>query len=149
MEKLLAERAQATAEAEKRAGSEFIAAQAKEPGAVQTDSGLVYFEVAAGSGAEPTPDDRVRVHYHGMLVDGKVFDSSRDRGTPATFSLSGVIGCFSEGIRRMKVGGESKLVCPPEIAYGDRGSPPSIKPGATLIFEVELLEIVNAGSPTP
>ena len=149
IEKLLAERAQAVAQAEKEAGREFVAAQAGEPGAVQTDSGMVYFEVVAGSGAEPTADDRVRVHYHGTLVDGTVFDSSRKRGSPATFSMSGVIGCFSEGIGRMKVGGQSKLVCPPEIAYGDRGSPPSIKPGATLVFEVELLEIVNGSTPTP
>jgi FKBP-type peptidyl-prolyl cis-trans isomerase FkpA/FKBP-type peptidyl-prolyl cis-trans isomerase FklB len=85
----------------------------------------------------------VKVHYHGTLTDGTVFDSSVQRGQPATFPLSGVIKCWTEGVQEIKVGGKSKLVCPSDIAYGDRGSPPKIKPGATLVFEVELLEIVK------
>ena len=84
----------------------------------------------------------MKVHYHGTLPDGSVFDSSVEREQPATFPLNGVIKCWTEGVQLMKVGGKSRLVCPSEIAYGDRGAPPRIKPGATLIFEVELLEIV-------
>src|SRR6185295_3867195 len=91
--------------------------------------------------------DRVKVHYHGTLADGTVFDSSVDRGTPATFPLNGVIPCWTEGLQQMKVGGKSKLICPSDVAYGDRGSPPKIKPGSTLVFDVELLEIVAAPAP--
>jgi FKBP-type peptidyl-prolyl cis-trans isomerase FkpA/FKBP-type peptidyl-prolyl cis-trans isomerase FklB len=85
----------------------------------------------------------VKVHYHGTLIDGSVFDSSRERGQPATFPLGNVIRCWTEGVQLMKAGGKSRLVCPPDLAYGDRGAPPKIKPGATLVFEVELLEIVK------
>jgi FKBP-type peptidyl-prolyl cis-trans isomerase FkpA len=86
------------------------------------------------------------VHSHRTLPNGKVFDSSVQRKEPATFPLKGVIPCWTEGLQLMKVGGKSKLVCPSAIAYGDRGAPPDIKPGATLVFEVELLAIEN---PTP
>jgi FKBP-type peptidyl-prolyl cis-trans isomerase FkpA/FKBP-type peptidyl-prolyl cis-trans isomerase FklB len=85
----------------------------------------------------------VKVHYHGTLVDGTVFDSSVQRGEPVTFALDGVIKCWTEGVQQMKVGGKARLVCPADTAYGDRGAPPRIKPGATLVFEVELLEIVK------
>jgi FKBP-type peptidyl-prolyl cis-trans isomerase FkpA/FKBP-type peptidyl-prolyl cis-trans isomerase FklB len=85
----------------------------------------------------------VKVHYHGTLSDGTVFDSSVKRGEPATFPLNGVIPCWTEGVQQMKVGGKSRLVCPSELAYGDRGAPPLIRPGATLVFEVELLEILK------
>jgi FKBP-type peptidyl-prolyl cis-trans isomerase len=83
----------------------------------------------------------VKVHYRGTLTDGTEFDSSIKRGQPATFPLNGVIKCWTEGVQEMKVGGKSRLVCPSSAAYGDRGSPPAIPPGATLVFEVELLEI--------
>jgi FKBP-type peptidyl-prolyl cis-trans isomerase len=83
------------------------------------------------------------VHYHGTLTNGKVFDSSVERKEPATFPLNGVIPCWTEGVQKMKVGGKSKLVCPSELAYGERGAPPDIGPGATLVFDVELLEIVK------
>ena len=89
----------------------------------------------------PKATDTVKVHYHGTLPNGKVFDSSRDRGEPATFPLNGVIKCWTEGVQLMKVGGKSKLVCPSDIAYGERGAGGAIPPGATLIFEVELLGI--------
>ena len=96
-----------------------------------------------GTGAVPTADDTVQVHYHGSLVDGTVFDSSVQREQPATFALKGVIKCWAEGLQRMHVGGKSHLVCPAQLAYGERGMPPRIKPGATLVFDVELLEIVK------
>ena len=85
----------------------------------------------------------MKVHYHGTLTDGTVFDSSVQRGEPATFPLDGVIPCWTEGVQKMKVGGKAKLVCPSAAAYGDRGQPPNIRPGAVLTFEVELLEIVK------
>ena len=81
------------------------------------------------------------VHYSGTLRNGVVFDSSYDRGAPVTMSLSGVIPCWTEGLQLMKVGGKSRLVCPAELAYGDRGAPPKILPGAALVFEIELVEI--------
>jgi FKBP-type peptidyl-prolyl cis-trans isomerase FkpA len=111
---------------------------------VRTDSGLVYREVRAGSGESPKASDTVTVHYRGTLVDGTEFDSSYKRNEPAQFPLSQVIPCWTEGVQKMKVGGKSQLVCPASIAYGDRGSPPTIPGGATLVFEVELLKIGGA-----
>lgn len=131
------------AETEKKAGAAFLAKAAEEKGAVKTDSGLVIATLKPGTGSSPKATDTVKVHYHGTLTDGTVFDSSVQRGQPATFPLNGVIPCWTEGVQRMKVGEKSRLVCPSQIAYGDRGAPPAIKPGATLIFEVELLEIVK------
>lgn len=136
-------RAAVVAAAEKKAGQAFLARAATEPGARKTESGLVVTTLTPGTGPAPGPTDKVKVHYHGTLSDGSVFDSSVQRGQPATFPLNGVIRCWTEGLQLMKVGGKSRLVCPAEIAYGDRGAPPRIKPGATLIFEVELLEIVK------
>lgn len=129
------------AEGEKKAGEEFLAKASKEQGARQTPTGLVYSETKAGDGPVPKSTDTVKVHYHGTLTDGTVFDSSVQRNEPATFPLNGVIPCWTEGVQMMKVGGKAKLICPASIAYGDRGAPPDIKPGATLVFEVELLGI--------
>ena len=100
--------------------------------------------MAPGTGDSPKDTDTVKVHYHGTLRDGTVFDSSVERGTPAQFPLNRVIPCWTEGVQKMKVGGKGRLTCPASIAYGDRGAPPKIKPGAALAFEVELLEIVPA-----
>jgi FKBP-type peptidyl-prolyl cis-trans isomerase FkpA len=125
------------------AGKAYLEKAAAEPGAVKTESGIIITEIKAGAGASPTATDQVKVHYHGTLSDGKVFDSSVNRGEPATFPLNGVIPCWTEGVQHIKVGGKSRLVCPANLAYGDRGAPPDIKPGATLVFEVELLDIVK------
>jgi len=137
-------RAAVAAEGEKKVGADFLAKAATEKGAVKTDSGLVFTTLTPGTGESPKATDKVKVHYHGTLIDGTVFDSSVQRGQPAEFPLNRVIPCWTEGVQRMKVGEKSRLVCPSQIAYGDRGAPPKIKPGATLIFEVELLEIVNS-----
>jgi FKBP-type peptidyl-prolyl cis-trans isomerase len=93
-----------------------------------------------GTGANPAASDTVRVHYHGTLRDGTVFDSSVDRGEPISFPLMGVIPCWTEGVQKIRVGGKAKLGCPAEIAYGESGTGP-IPGGATLLFEVELLGI--------
>jgi FKBP-type peptidyl-prolyl cis-trans isomerase FkpA/FKBP-type peptidyl-prolyl cis-trans isomerase FklB len=136
-------RAATQAETEKKAGAAFLTKATAEPGAKKTESGAIVTTVKEGKGEQPKATDTVKVHYHGTLIDGTVFDSSVKRGEPATFPLNQVIKCWTESLQLMKVGGKSKLVCPSAIAYGDRGSPPTIKPGATLIFEVELLDIVK------
>ncbi len=116
------------------------AAEAKE---VKTPSGIVITTLKEGSGDSPKSTDTVKVHYRGTLTDGKEFDSSYKRGQPASFSLSQVIPCWTEGVQTMKAGGKAKLVCPGNLAYGPRGIPGTIPPDATLVFEVELLEIVK------
>jgi FKBP-type peptidyl-prolyl cis-trans isomerase FkpA/FKBP-type peptidyl-prolyl cis-trans isomerase FklB len=136
-------RAATVADAEKRASAVFLAKAAQEPGATKTQSGVIMTTLKPGNGASPKATDTVKVHYHGTLTDGTVFDSSVKRGEPATFPLGNVIKCWGDGLQQMKVGGKSRLVCPPALAYGDRGAPPEIKPGATLVFEVELLDIVK------
>ncbi len=150
IQKLARDRAAVIAEAEEKESAKFLAEMAAKPGAQTTDSGLVYIETKAGDGANPTETDVVKVHYHGTLRDGSVFDSSKERDAPATFPLNRVIACWTEGVQKMKVGGTSTLVCPAKIAYGERGSPPKIQPGAALVFEVELLEIQEkaAGKPS-
>ena len=115
----------------------------QEPGAVVTASGLIYRSLQDGNGPSPSVTDTVKVHYRGTLPDGKEFDSSYKRGEPASFPLNRVIRCWTEGVQRMKVGGKAKLVCPPGIAYGDRGAGGVIPPNATLVFEVELLGIAG------
>lgn len=134
-------RAAAGAAGEKAESTKFLDKMAAEEGAVRTASGLVYKETAAGTGPNPTATDKVKVHYHGTFRDGKVFDSSVQRGEPTSFGLNQVIKCWTEGIPMMKVGGKARLVCPSDIAYGDAGRG-GIPGGAVLIFDVELLEIV-------
>ncbi len=143
IQELVKTRSAAAAATEKKSGQAFLDKMAAEKGAVKTKSGIIYIEMKPGTGDTPKATDKVKVHYHGTLPDGTVFDSSVKRGEPATFPLNGVIPCWTEGVQMIKVGGKSKLICPSELAYGDRGSPPTIKPGATLVFEVELLEIVK------
>jgi FKBP-type peptidyl-prolyl cis-trans isomerase FkpA len=126
---------------EKKMGQAYVDKAATEKGATKTPSGVVITTLKPGTGASPAATDKVKVHYHGMLTDGTVFDSSVQRGEPATFPLDKVIRCWTEGVQQMKVGGKSRLVCPSEVAYGDRGNPPRIRPGATLVFEIELLGI--------
>ncbi|MGZ5278007.1 MAG: FKBP-type peptidyl-prolyl cis-trans isomerase, partial [Caldimonas sp.] len=109
--------------------------------AVTTPSGLVYTSLREGSGPSPTAADKVKVNYRGTFLDGREFDSSYARNAPATFPLGRVIPCWTEGVQRMKVGGKAQLVCPPQIAYGERGAGNAIPPNATLRFEIELLEI--------
>jgi FKBP-type peptidyl-prolyl cis-trans isomerase FkpA len=133
----------AVRERQMETGKAFEAKAAAEEGATKTESGAIVKMITDGTGPTPTTDDTVKVHYHGTLVDGSVFDSSVDRGIPATFPLNGVIKCWTEGLQKIKVGGKARLVCPADVAYGDRGSPPRIKPGSTLVFDVELLEIVR------
>jgi FKBP-type peptidyl-prolyl cis-trans isomerase FkpA len=137
-------RAATAAVAEKKASQAFLDHAAAEQGAVKTASGLIITTLKPGDGASPAATDRVKVHYQGSLTDGTVFDSSVKRGEPLTIGLGGgVIKCWSEGVPLMKVGGKSRFVCPSDLAYGDQGRPPMIKPGATLVFEIELLEIVK------
>ena len=128
------------AEPQKVKGAAYVEQAAAEEGAVQTESGLVYKELSAGTGASPALSDSVQVHYHGTLIDGTVFDSSVQRGEPVTFPLNLVVSGWQEGLQMMKVGGKARLVLPSAIAYGDQPQGP-IPPGSTLVFEVELLAI--------
>lgn len=140
IQQLAAERASAVADVEKQASAAFVDEAAQEPGAQTRPSGMVFIPVTPGDGATPAATDTVRVHYHGTLRDGTVFDSSVQRGEPISFPLQGVIPCWTEGLQLMQVGGKAKLVCPSDTAYGDGGSGP-IPGGAALMFEVELLGI--------
>lgn len=133
-------------EKQKAASKTFLENAVKEKGAQKTASGLIYTEIKAGTGAQPKATDVVKVHYVGKLIDGKEFDSSVKRGQPVELPLSQVFPCWTEGVSMMKVGGKAKLVCPSETAYGDKGRPPVIPGGATLVFEVELLDVKAPGA---
>jgi FKBP-type peptidyl-prolyl cis-trans isomerase FklB len=138
-EKAATEKAAANA----KLGKEYLEANAKKEGVVVTKSGLQYKEVKKGDGAIPTAGDKVKVHYKGTLIDGSEFDSSYKRGTPATFPVTGVIKGWIEALQLMNVGDKFELTIPSELAYGKNGSGSKIGPGATLLFDVELLEIVK------
>jgi FKBP-type peptidyl-prolyl cis-trans isomerase FkpA len=131
-------------EREKAASAVYLAKAAAEPGAVKSESGMIYREVRPGTGESPKATDTVKVNYRGTLINGTEFDSSYKRNEPAQFALNAVIKCWTEGVQKIKTGGKSVLICPSDLAYGDQGRP-SIPGGATLIFEIELLEIVAAG----
>ncbi len=128
----------------KAAGQAYREKAAAVKGATTLPSGLIMTTVQAGSGPSPTSEDTVKVQYEGKLVDGTVFDSSKQHGEPLTFKVSGVVPCWTEALQHMGVGAKVKLVCPPDLAYGDRGSPPTIPGGSTLVFDVELMAIDKA-----
>ena len=138
---LAQERTLRMAAKEKAASAAYLTTAAAAAGAVKTDTGIVFTELTAGTGAAPVPTDMVRVHYRGTLRDGTEFDSSYARNEPAEFPLNRVIPCWTQGLQRMKVGGKARLVCPSDLAYGDGGNQ-DIPGGAALVFEVELLAIV-------
>lgn len=122
----------------------FLKRMAAEDGAHKTKSGLIYFELKKGDGEQPAAEDTVTVHYHGTLMEGKVFESSVNRGEPAKVALNRTIPCWIEALQKMRVGGKAKLICPAELAYGSRGVGSLIKPGAAIVFEVELLGVEQA-----
>ncbi|MFA6318185.1 MAG: FKBP-type peptidyl-prolyl cis-trans isomerase [Elusimicrobiota bacterium] len=137
-------------EAVKKKNTPFLEAAAKEAGAVQLDEGVIYTELAAGTGAVVGSTDTFKAHYKGMLADGAVFSSSRDSGQPYEGEMTGgTIPCWRIGLRKMKVGGKARLVCPPETAYGDEGRPPRIPGASVLVFELELLETGPGPAPAP
>ena len=131
----------AMSEKAEKEGAAFLGANKKKQNVVTTASGLQYKVIRAGKGKSPTAADTVVTHYRGTLIDGTVFDSSYQRREPASFQASGVIRGWTEALLLMKVGSKWELYIPPELAYGVRGSMPAIGPNATLIFEIELLEI--------
>lgn len=116
-----------------------------EPEVITTESGLEYQMLREGDGASPTINDQVVVHYRGTLTDGSQFDSSYDRGEPATFPVNGVIAGFGEALQLMSVGGHMRVTIPSELAYGEAGAGSVIGPNETLIFEIELMEVIGGG----
>jgi FKBP-type peptidyl-prolyl cis-trans isomerase len=128
------------------ASAKFLTEIKAKPGVVVLPSGLVFEIVQPGTGAFPKATDTVKVHYTGTLIDGSVFDSSVQRGEPAEFGLDQVIPGWTEGLQKVNVGGKIKLYVPPQLAYGDEGRP-GIPPAATLVFDVELLEIKAPAAP--
>ena len=127
----------------KKAGEAFLAENKNKPGVITLPSGLQYQIVQEGTGPKPALSDKVKCHYRGTLIDGTVFDSSIDRGQPVDFPVSGVIRGWTEALQLMPVGSKWKLFIPSELAYGDQGAGNSIQPGSTLIFDVELIEILK------
>jgi FKBP-type peptidyl-prolyl cis-trans isomerase FklB len=125
----------------RKAGEAFLVENAKKAGVTTTASGLQYEVIKMGEGPKPAATDKVTVHYHGTLTDGTVFDSSVERGQPATFPLNGVIAGWTEALQLMPVGSKFRIFLPSDLAYGERGAGQMIGPHATLIFEVELLKI--------
>jgi len=142
-------RMKAVASNEKKSGVSYLEKFSKEKGVTKTESGLAYKILKEGTGAYPKATDNVEVHYHGTLINGTVFDSSKDRGKTVTFPLNQVIKGWTEGVQKVKEGGKIKLVIPSDLAYGDNGAPPKIPGGATLTFEVELVKIVKADAKKP
>jgi FKBP-type peptidyl-prolyl cis-trans isomerase FklB len=127
----------------KEEGQAFLEANKTKPGVITLPSGLQYQVLTEGTGPKPVETDKVKCHYHGTLVDGTVFDSSVERGQPATFPVNGVIKGWVEALQLMPVGSKWRLFIPSELAYGERQAGAKILPGSTLIFDVELLEIVK------
>jgi len=140
--KKLQEQEQELAKVKAAEGEKFLAANAERDEVTVTESGLQYEVITTGEGEKPTASSTVRVHYHGTLPDGSVFDSSYDRGQPAEFPVNGVIAGWTEALQLMPVGSKWKLSIPYNLAYGERGSQGAIPPYATLVFDVELLDIL-------
>ena len=136
------------AEKNKKDGEDFLAANSQKDGVVALDSGLQYKIIREGNGDIPKATDKVKVHYRGTLIDGTVFDSSYERGVPAEFFVRGVIKGWTEALQRMKTGAKWQLYIPSELAYGERGTA-TIGPNATLLFDVELLDITTTPKPKP
>ncbi len=124
-----------------QAGQDFLAANQAKEGVVALPSGLQYLVLTQGTGAKPGPKDKVTCHYHGTLIDGTVFDSSVQRGQPATFPLDRVISGWTEGLQLMPTGSKWRFFIPPNLGYGDRQVSAQIGPNSTLIFDVELISI--------
>ena len=143
MQKYFVEASAKEANKTKEEGEKFLADNKTQSGVITTESGLQYQVITEGTGAKPTAEDHVKVHYTGTLLDGTKFDSSIDRGEPAEFPVSQVIKGWTEGLQLMPVGSKYIFWIPSDLAYGDRGAGQVIKPDSTLKFEVELLEIVN------
>lgn len=141
MNQVIQTRRQARIQVLQDASAAYLAEAAAEPGAATTESGLVYIELTAGTGATPTPENRVTVHYTGSFTDGTVFDSSVRRGEPITFGLDKVVPGWTEGLQLMQEGGKARLVLPPELAYGEDGKSPAIPPNVALVFEIELISV--------
>jgi len=137
----------AQAKANIEAGQKYLADNAQKPGVKTTSSGLQYEVLTEGKGAVPEPNDRVRVHYQGNLIDGREFDSSHKRGKPAEFALKQVIPGWTEALQLMRVGAKYRFVIPANLAYGERQAGPLITPNSTLIFEIELLDIIGNDNP--
>jgi len=133
-------RAAAASEEMKKKGQEFADKVAQEKGATKTESGIVIRTITPGEGPNPTVDDVVKVNYESKFIDGTVYDSSPKTGPPAEFPVKGVLPCWTEALQKMNKGEKAQIVCPSSVAYGDRGAPPRIPPGATLNFELELLD---------
>lgn len=131
----------------KAVGEKFLAQNKTKPGVVTLPSGLQYQVLTAGTGPKPVLTDKVKVHYHGMLIDGSPFDSSVERGEPLVLGVSGVIKGWTEALQLMPVGSKWKLFIPSDLAYGDRQAGAKITPGSTLVFDVELLGIEPATPP--
>jgi len=136
-------RSAAAATDQKKAGAAFLERAAAEEGARKLGTGLVLKTLREGTGNSPLLSDSIRVRYTGTLIDGTVFDTTSDEKEPALLPMGQVIPCWSQALQLMKEGGKARVVCPSSLAYGDRGLPPSIPPGATLIFEVELVQIAK------
>ncbi len=130
-------------QANSEAGKKFLAENAKKEGVITLPSGLQYMVLKEGKGIKPTANDEVTTHYHGMLIDGTVFDSSVERGQPATFGVSQVIPGWTEALQLMTEGSKWRLFIPSNLAYGERGAGGSIGPNATLIFDVELIKVIK------
>jgi FKBP-type peptidyl-prolyl cis-trans isomerase FklB len=141
LQQVMTEKNKVVGDKNKKDGQAYLAANKKKQGVVALPSGLQYSVLKAGTGPSPTEKDTVRAHYHGTLIDGKVFDSSVERKEPLVIPVGGVIRGWTEALQKMKVGDKWRLVVPPELAYGPDGAPPDIGPHAVLVFEVELLGI--------